>query len=116
MQPGLDRVAERARVGFGIEPYESLTDGRIKRVGGEQTGERRLGVIPSAASPDPVMGLLDQMQDRLEQVVVDPHLIVERVERRTLLGGVEAGLAEVRPDQSIVLLFDEPVVVLLIRS
>src|SRR6187455_2540459 len=109
-----DRAPQCPRVRVGVQPFQTLARGRLEGVGREQAGERRLGVIPASPDPGAVVGFLDEMQDRLEEVVVDPHLVVEGVQRRALLGRVEAGLAEVRPDQRVVLLFDEAIVVLLV--
>ena len=108
-------MAESAWVGLGVEPFEALADSRVERVRGQQPSERRLRGVPPAADAGAGVGLLDQMQDRLEQVVVAPHLVIQHVQGGTLFGGVEAGLPEIRSDQRGVLLLDEAVVVLLVR-
>lgn len=80
MQAGLDGAAQRARVGLGVELLQPLPLRWGEDVGGEQPGERRLGRIPLPPDAGPVARLLDQVQDRLEQVVVGPQLVVQRVQ------------------------------------
>jgi hypothetical protein len=40
-------------------------------------------------------GLLGQMHDRLEEVVIEPHFVIQQVEKAGLLDGVEAIVAQV---------------------
>src|SRR3989304_5085412 len=58
-------------------------------------------------------GFLFETQDGLEEVVVEPHVVVKLVEQMGLPDGVQALIAEVGADQGAVLLLDEAVVVAL---
>ncbi len=64
--------------------------------------------------------LLTQAHDGLEEVVIEPHFVIELIERQGLRHGVEALIAQVSADQSKVLplpasrqVFNEIVIVLL---
>jgi hypothetical protein len=52
----------------------------------------------------------------LQEVVVDPYFVVELVDGDGLGDGIEAVVAQVSSDQARVLLFDEAIVVLVVRS
>ena len=58
-------------------------------------------------------GFVLQTQDRLEEVVIQPHQVVELVQQVGLPDGVQALIAQVGADEGVVLLLDEAVVVTL---
>jgi hypothetical protein len=60
--------------------------------------------------------LLDEAHDGLEEVVVEPHLVIEAIESQGLLDSVEPPVAEVGTYESTVLLLNEAVVVLHVRA
>jgi hypothetical protein len=63
-----------------------------------------------------VGGFLLHAKDGLEEVVVEPHSVIEAVEGSGLGDRVEALMAEVASDEGGVLLLDEAVVVLVERA
>ena len=62
---------------------------------------------------DPLLG---ETHDGLEEVVVEPHLVIEAIESQGLVHSVEPPVAEVGSNESTVLLLDEPVVVFEVRA
>src|SRR4030042_2277750 len=55
---------------------------------------------------------LSEAHDRLEEVVVEPHLLIELVDGLGLFGSVKASRAQIGPDQGGVLLLHKAVVIL----
>ncbi len=58
----------------------------------------------------------DQVHDGLEEVVVDPHLVVQCIESQYLSNGVDAVIAQVCPHEGAVLLLDPGIVILVERA
>jgi hypothetical protein len=56
------------------------------------------------------------MHDRLKEVIVDPHLIIELIDSQHVGDGVEAFIAQISPDQGGVLLFDARIVILVVGA
>ncbi len=87
-------------------------------ISSQQAVEGGLGVVETAFDLDPatIVGgendFLGQAHDGLEEVVVAPHVVIELVEKDGLRDGIETVVAEIGPDEGIVFLLDETVVIL----
>ena len=60
--------------------------------------------------------LLDQAHDGLEEVVIEPHIVIEAIESQGLVHSVKPPVAKVGSNESTVLLLHEPVVVFEVRA
>jgi hypothetical protein len=92
-----------------------------ERFGGAEALEGSARLVEAALhTPGAICGrghsLLAETDHRLEQVVVEPHFVVELIEQQGLGHGVETLVAEEGSDLGKVLLFDETVVVLVKRA
>ena len=79
-----------------------------------QSPVRRPGIIPFADHPIRLSLLCHEMQDGLEEIVVEPPLLIEPVEGVALCRCVEAVIADRGSDERIVLLLDEAIIILLV--
>lgn len=73
-----------------------------------------LGIVPFADHPIRLSLLRHEMQNGLEEIVVEPQLLIEQIERVPLGYRVEPVIADIGPHERIVLLFDEAIIILLI--
>jgi hypothetical protein len=83
---------------------------------GEQASERRLRRIPPPDGARLDVDVLEQAQNWLKQVVIDPHVRILRVERRSLGRSIQTHLAKIGTHQAGVFLLYEPMIILLIRA
>ncbi len=74
----------------------------------------RLRPVPGASHAIRFHSLLFEMQHRLKQVVVEPHLLVESIHGGHLLRSIQPQRADLLPHQAGILLFDEPVIIFVI--
>ena len=90
-------------------------------MGRTQTVEGGLGRGVAAFDTGRLTLLLDddflrQAHHRLKEIVVDPHLVIQPVQSQGLGDSVETVVTHIGSYQGVVLLFDEAVVILVIRS
>ena len=115
--------------GLPQTPWIGLTTQRVQlvllrsveQVSSHESGQGSLRQIKSSfvaggAVRAGLQGLLGQAHDRLEEVVIEPHVVVQPIESLSLQHRVEALGAQVSPDQGGILLLDEAVVVLVVRA
>jgi len=114
---GVDVVAQEERVGGLAELSEGRLAGRIQDGGGAQAVEGRLGAVIGAGQG--AVGsatLVLQAHNGVEEVVQEPHAVVDLIEQVGLGDGVQPGEADVAADEGAVLLLDEGVVILAERA
>lgn len=110
-----------AWVGLVTQCLQGGTIRLADRVSGTQAIERGLGVVEATLDPgvlarDRCDLFLDQMHHGLEEVVVEPHLVVETIEQTGLFDGVQAIIADDSSHQGGILLFHLAIVILVIGA
>src|SRR6266566_2528128 len=90
--------------------------GRLPLARGFEPLKRRTRLIPLATHLVSHDRLFAEVHRRLEQIVVDPHLLVERIHRLDLLGTIKAQVAKILAHQGVILLFDEAIIVFLVGA
>lgn len=80
----IDFLAQQEGIGLLIESLQPLLLLLTENSGGEQTLIGRLGLIPCAPHLVTHDDFFSQMHHWLEQIVIEPHALVERVACRDL--------------------------------
>lgn len=83
---------------------------------GEQASERCLRRIPPPDDAHLDVDVLAQAQNWLKQVVIDSHVRIPRIERRSLGRSIQTHLSKIGTHQAGVFLLYEPMIILLIRA
>ena len=110
----MDGAPQFPRIGRGIEDGKMIAGLGAEHGFGEEPLIRRRGRVPRSAEPSLDDLFVAQVQHGLKQVVIELHLVVERVESGTLLSGVQSRRPKVGANQGVVLLLDEPIVVFMV--
>src|SRR5947208_2640443 len=97
------------------KPLQALLLLWPERGPGKQALIRGLSRVPLALHFVIDQLFLLQMQHGLEQVVVDPHPLIQRVYGFQLLWGIQTTIAQVLPYEGIIFLLHHPGVVFLLR-
>ena len=103
-QACIDLLPQLQRIGLLIERLQPLLLLLTEHSRSPQTLIGRLGFIPFAPHLVPVHRFFAEMHHRLEQVVVEPHPLIERVACHYLLRSIQAQFAEILAHQRVVFL------------
>src|SRR5205823_7231408 len=114
-QACINLFPQAQRVRLLIESLQPLLLLLTQDASRQQTLIGCLGLIPFAPHFVAFYDFFPQMHHRLEQVVVEPHPLIEGVACCHLLSGIQSQLAEVLPHQGVVFLLHMTVIILLIR-
>src|SRR5712691_6436592 len=116
LQASIDLFTQLSRVGLFIQALQPLAVWLTKHPCGEEALIGRLSLVPLASHFVSLHLLLREMHHRLEQVVVHPHVLIERIGCRDLLRGIQAQMPQILAHQGVVFLLDETIVIFVIGA
>ena len=93
--PLVPLFAQVLRVGLFIKPLQALLLLSTELACSFEPLKRGLSLIPNAPHLVTDSRLFDEVHHRLEQIVGEPHLLVERIHCLDLLGTIKAQIAKV---------------------